>query len=567
MADRAFWYTGQVVTQSEFRTSQEDLEQADRNVVLDLLGFGFNISGANLANVSEDSPQSLDVIVSQFIGYDQLGRRLSNLRSSFKNAVEIATSPPVTLDLSTDEVGSPTSVGSPGNEKTISIFVEFARKEKDFRAGPGIFFDQEEAIQFNVVQSAEALLTNSVPPPLRSDQILIADVTLVFGQTQIFNADIDLSRRQSFTFGLNHGTTHAGNGSDPVPDATTTVAGLFPAADKTKLDSIDFTATGIAALFDNRMAWVGQTDFTAPAATTADISGIMGGKSAGGSASKEAVVTQSGSPNNKVRLRNTSGDEFLDASGNPVYANITVNDEITPTVWTLSFFSLIAGSETAFDMTPFSGSTVRWSAIETFTQENLPTFDDDSLLRTNKPAGDIPTATTSVQGKVLAGANSPAIPLAGVVNIVQTGGSPIGGGPFHTLNFSAGAAAGPGPGVVTITTGSGPAGPTGPTGGSGPAGPTGPGFSTYLTPAIPSSTIAAEPSRGSSVNIPVGAVGTVRFFQVTTSYECLNATANDSVRIDSIAVSAGNITINYTTNSFGSGTNELNAVFFGSAAG
>lgn len=36
-----------------------------------------------------------------------------------------------------------------------------------------------------------------------------------------------------------HGSTHVGNGSDPVPDATTTVSGLMPFADKEFLDSLE----------------------------------------------------------------------------------------------------------------------------------------------------------------------------------------------------------------------------------------------------------------------------------------------------------------------------------------
>ncbi|HTP24118.1 MAG TPA: hypothetical protein VMK12_00465, partial [Anaeromyxobacteraceae bacterium] len=47
-----------------------------------------------------------------------------------------------------------------------------------------------------VAQGGEADAGSAIPPPLRSDAILLADVYRTFGQTQIFNADISSARRQ-----------------------------------------------------------------------------------------------------------------------------------------------------------------------------------------------------------------------------------------------------------------------------------------------------------------------------------------------------------------------------------
>ena len=69
----------------------------------------------------------------------------------------------------------------------------------------------------------------------------------VFGTSTVLDAEED-----DLTYLYEHGSEHLSNGSDPVPVATTSVAGLESAADKTKLDTIesgaDVTdATNVAA--------------------------------------------------------------------------------------------------------------------------------------------------------------------------------------------------------------------------------------------------------------------------------------------------------------------------------
>lgn len=250
--DRKDWFFKQKVTEAELDAAFDDAEDGQQNIVLELLGDGFKIAGATPATVVEDSPQSLNVSINRLLGYDQLGRRLTNEFFGFKGSTDLGAFPQL-LDMSTDEVAGSTAVGSGGNEKILAIFVEFTRKQQDQRTDGNsqtVFFDQKEAVKFNVVQSAEAPVGTAIPPALRSDQLLLADVTIVFGQTQIANSDIDQSRREDFVLTITHGSSHTESGGDAIPNATTAEGGLLSGADKLRLDNAvnDFRAANAADL-------------------------------------------------------------------------------------------------------------------------------------------------------------------------------------------------------------------------------------------------------------------------------------------------------------------------------
>ena len=406
--DRTNYFFGQQLSQAELDKGFDGAELADRNQIKDILGSGFLVNGSYPAAVGENTPQNLTVVVSKLLGYDQLGQRLNNDRESFQNQAPLGL-PPVTVDLSTDEVAASTAVVNPGNEKTISIFVQFERNPSDPRVDENnvtVNFIQDESVKYNIVQSPEAPLGNSVPPALRPDQLLLADVKLVFGQSAIANADISQTRREIFTFGLTHGASHTEFGSDPIPNATQANGGLHSSADKTKLDNINFTGPGVGALLPNIAQPFQPANVTAPAATTLDVSTQMAGKSAGGSASVEGVTTQSGAPNNRVIVKTIGDDDFLDSLGNKVFGRITVNSEATPTVWTLGFFSTDdAGNENAFDMTPFAGQAIKWYVTETYRIDNLPTY-GLVTVPSDEVAGDVPNGTTTTPGKLQLAVNN-----------------------------------------------------------------------------------------------------------------------------------------------------------------
>lgn len=184
MADRLDYFFRQKVTEAELDEGFDKMEAADEKLMTDQLLTGIFIGGA----VAEHFPTAdLTVdIAGPLNAYDQNGQR-------------IFFSPLQVLDMSQDENGVSTAVGTPGNEKVLAIFVEFDRLLSDPRLDGNsntVFFQRAESFKLNVVQSAEAVIPTAVPPPLRIDQLLLADVTIINAQTAILNADIDSSRRE-----------------------------------------------------------------------------------------------------------------------------------------------------------------------------------------------------------------------------------------------------------------------------------------------------------------------------------------------------------------------------------
>lgn len=429
MADRKDFYFDQQVTQAELDSGFAGLELADRDLVSDLLGKGFKVTAAEPATVLQSATPALTVRVNAFLGYDQLGQRVSNVRSAYQGGSNIGASPQLALNMAVDENGASTAVATPGNEKILSIFVEFQRHQQDLRTdgnGAPVYFDQQESIKFNVVQSAEAAVGAAVAPPLRNDQLLLADVTIIQGQTEILNANIDQTRREDFVLELPHGGSHTENGDDPIPNATTGEGGLMSAADKTKLDSITWTGAGVGALFNTQAGLYEPSTVSAPAGLTLDVTARFVGKAAGGAANKEGIVTQSGGADGILQILNEDYDDFLDSQGNKVYGKLVVDDETTPTTWTLHFFSHDeTAGEQAFDMTPYAGAVVRLRAVETFRLHNLPTFKKYGVgAFKDQGAGEIPDATTTLKGKVLLAADGES--AAG--KAVQANDSRLGGG-------------------------------------------------------------------------------------------------------------------------------------------
>lgn len=135
----------------------------------------------------------------------------------------------------------------------------------------------------------------------------------------------------------------------------------------------------------------------------------------------------------------------------------------------LSFRKISAGVESAHTMGSTTAIRFFFPVFITHAQSN---FDGELFMHGPGERPFIPDASTTVPGKVaLADAGSP---FVGSINL-QLAGAPIGGGPFHTLNFtgSPGSLVELSPGVIDVTN-LGPIGPTGPGGGPGPPGPPGP---------------------------------------------------------------------------------------------
>lgn len=187
MADRHDYYFRQQVTEAELDEGFEWLEQADWNLVVDQ-GLDGITSGLGVAE--DAGTPDLTVDVAGGTAYSHDGERINVVGTQ-------------DVDLSVDDLAVSTAVGSGGNEKWVSLFVEFDRVLGDARidgAAMTVYFDRLESYAFSVVQGVEAGSGLATRPALDPSKVLLCDVLLTFGQTQIFDADINTDRRETRTF-------------------------------------------------------------------------------------------------------------------------------------------------------------------------------------------------------------------------------------------------------------------------------------------------------------------------------------------------------------------------------
>lgn len=131
--------------------------------------------------------------------------------------------------------------------------------------------------------------------------------------------------------------------------------------------------------------------------TSTDVSTELTGKSPSTTLTTLGVVVND--PYNKAVLRYASGvnenDQIVDGSGNIVYGRVTESTG----VWTLSYYVLIGGTETAYS---FSSTDVRWYYQELYAPLiSTPVYSELAVIPSDNATADVIDATESVAGKVL----------------------------------------------------------------------------------------------------------------------------------------------------------------------
>jgi hypothetical protein len=208
--NRRDYYFRQLVTEAELDDGFEQAEQADRAIMTDLGLVGI----VNGLAVSEHTPtKDLTVFVSSGVAYDQNGQRCAI----------VSTQNP---DLSIDSLDVSTAVTTPGNEKYLSLFVKFARALSDPRLDGNnltVYFVRAESFTLWKVQGSEAPEDTAVPPALLSSGILLADILIYYGTTQIdddyINSGINIDVRRQMAFMFSSGTHYVNEGTPEESDA------------------------------------------------------------------------------------------------------------------------------------------------------------------------------------------------------------------------------------------------------------------------------------------------------------------------------------------------------------
>jgi hypothetical protein len=277
MADRLDYFFRQRVTEAELDLGFELCERAERNLAADL-GFVGVVAGAVVSQHAPVPDLTVDVSGPGAV-YDQLGERV--FFSSLQN-----------VNVAQDDNGVSTAVAAGGNEKIVSVFVKFDRALSDPRVDGNsltVFFRRDESFKFIVAQGAEAPAGTALPPPLRSDAILLADVVRTFGQTQVLNANIMTARRQdAFVVAGSPRSLRRGRTIEAVSD----LLGLYNAhvggsSDRHPASSVDYAGGG---------NWADGT--TNPATTVeAQLDKLIADLAATSGAPKVGAAATAGAPN------------------------------------------------------------------------------------------------------------------------------------------------------------------------------------------------------------------------------------------------------------------------------
>lgn len=183
--DRRDFYFRQKVTEAELDGAFDAVETADWAQASDAVLTGILLG---LTAAQNGVPNTTINVAGPGVAYDATGRRIS-----------VPTTQNV--DVSVDESSVSTAVAGGGNEKYVSVFLEFDRTLTDPRIDGnslGLFFDHAESFRFVVRQGAEAAAGLATPVPLDSGLVLVCDILRTFGVTQILNAAILTTRRQDW---------------------------------------------------------------------------------------------------------------------------------------------------------------------------------------------------------------------------------------------------------------------------------------------------------------------------------------------------------------------------------
>lgn len=133
------------------------------------------------------------------------------------------------VDCSQDHLGASTAVAS-GKHRCVSIFAKqdvILSDPLSLKSGGTVYRDRTESIAFEVWMGSETLLADPLDQPaLMAGYVLLADITLINGQTQVVPGDISTTRRQvwrlrSTAAGADGASFVGAEGYSGVPDPLT----------------------------------------------------------------------------------------------------------------------------------------------------------------------------------------------------------------------------------------------------------------------------------------------------------------------------------------------------------
>jgi hypothetical protein len=285
VADRVDYYFRQRVTEAELDLGFELLERADRNLAADIGVYGI-VSGGVPTQHAPIADLTID-LTAPGRAYDRLGQRI------FFGSGQ-------TVNLAVDSTGIPTDVSTVGQERWVGVFLRFHRLLSDPRTDGNsqqIFFRRDEAFELVVRQGPQAATGSAPKVALVDDELLLCDVRRSAGQTQVFNVDIDTSRRQSFLFAQASGVGVAAGLWKTVTKAALTVQAALDAVDALFFGHFAATANRHAAQDVDYPPHGFLTSKTVRAALDDLVDGLTSTDASGPGAAKIGIDALTGIPN------------------------------------------------------------------------------------------------------------------------------------------------------------------------------------------------------------------------------------------------------------------------------
>ena len=282
MSDRVDFYFRQRVTEAELDLGFELLERADRNLAADIGVYGI-VSGGVPTQHAPIADLTLD-LTAPGRAYDRLGQRI------FFGSGQ-------TVNLAVDSTGIPTDVSTVGEERWVGVFLRFHRLLSDPRTDGNsqqVFFRRDEAFEVVIRQGPQAATGSAPKVALVDDELLLCDVRRTAGQTQIFNMDLDVSRRQAFLFAQGTAIGIAAGLWKAITKTATTVQGALDAVDglfsghfgatanRHAAQDVDYpphgflTSKTVKAALDELVDDLSSTDPAGPGASKVGIDAIAG---------------------------------------------------------------------------------------------------------------------------------------------------------------------------------------------------------------------------------------------------------------------------------------------------
>lgn len=183
--DKHNWYFRFLADVDWLTSHHQDIDNAIWNLLLELTQDTGVVFGMEVTERGAGPNFSIDV--NSGVGYDTFGRRLIN------NAT-------ANVPFTDDALGNPIQVVNPGNEKIISVYAYYHTTDQDPAIdgfGDTVYQLTEEDIEFKLYQGAEDVIGAGNPPPNPGDGgILLAYVTITFGDGTVENADIDATVKE-----------------------------------------------------------------------------------------------------------------------------------------------------------------------------------------------------------------------------------------------------------------------------------------------------------------------------------------------------------------------------------